>query len=217
MLAAFPVGVHLTLTSEYAGYRWRGLTRGTSLHGKDGFLPATAAEALDRLDPEDVRAECRAQIEAALTWGIDVTHLDSHMNIVQDRSDLFGIYLDLAAEYRLPVRMFSVETTEAQGFRARERAMARGILFNDHMIYPWPRPMRDVLIETISTLSPGVTEIFAHPVLDGEELRGYGLGFADLRASDAAGLIDPALPALLDGHGIRRISFLEIRALQRAV
>ena len=36
LLKRFPVGVHLTLTSEYAGYRWRGLTEGSSLQDSEG-------------------------------------------------------------------------------------------------------------------------------------------------------------------------------------
>src|SRR3954451_14623543 len=83
MLQGLPVGVHLTLTSEHRGYRWRGLTGAASLRDGDGFLPATAEAALRGIETADARAECRAQIEAALAWGVDVTHLDAHMNILQ--------------------------------------------------------------------------------------------------------------------------------------
>ena len=95
------------------------------------------------------------------------------MFVVQGRTDLYSIYLDLAEEFRLPVRMGSREFTATQGFQARERAEARGLLFNDHIIFPWPRRTRDVFFEEIPKLLPGVTEIFAHPVLDGDELRAY--------------------------------------------
>ena len=44
-----PVGVYLTLTCEYRGYRWRGLTNGASLRDKDGFFPATTRGPLNRL------------------------------------------------------------------------------------------------------------------------------------------------------------------------
>jgi predicted glycoside hydrolase/deacetylase ChbG (UPF0249 family) len=163
MLEGFAIGVHLTLTSEYRGYRWRGLTNGTSLHDDEGFLAATPQAALERLDAADARAECRAQLETALSWGVDVTHLDTHMNVMQSRTYLYAIYLDLAEEFRLPVRMFSREDTDKQGFQARERAEARGVLFNEHMVYPWPRRTRDVFFEEIPKLPPGVSEIFAHP------------------------------------------------------
>ena len=115
MFKDFSIGVHLTLTCEYKGYRWRGLTNGASLHDDEGFLPTTTEAAMQRIDVADARAECRAQLETALAWGVDVTHLDTHMNVVQGRTDLYEIYLDLAEEFRLPVRMFSREDTEKAG------------------------------------------------------------------------------------------------------
>jgi hypothetical protein len=216
MLEGFAIGVHLTLTCEYCGYRWRGLTNGASLHDDEGFFPTTTEVALQRVGAADARAECRAQLETALSWGVDVTHLDTHMNVVQARTDLYEIYLDLAEEFRLPVRMFSQEDTEKQGFRARERTEARRLLFNEHIVWPWPRRTRDVFFEEIPKLPPGVSEIFAHPVLDGEELRAYDTENADIRAHDAVCLTDPTVSDLLDQHNIKRISFRELRELQRA-
>jgi predicted glycoside hydrolase/deacetylase ChbG (UPF0249 family) len=212
----FSIGVHLTLTSEYRGYRWRGLTKGPSLYDDEGFLPTTSDVALRQVGAADARAECRAQLETALAWGVDVTHLDTHMNVVQGRTDLYDIYLDLADEFRLPVRMFSREMTRKQGFQARERAEARGVLFNEHIVYPWPRRTRDVFFEEIPRLPPGVSEVFAHPVLDGEELRAYDAENADIRAHDAVCLTDPAVSDLLDQQNIKRLSFRELRELQRA-
>lgn len=210
------IGVHLTLTCEYRGYRWRGLTGGASLYDDEGFLPATTEAALQRLDAGEAKAECRAQIETALAWGVDVTHLDAHMFVMQSRSDLFEAYLDLAGEFRLPVRMASRETAARQGFGARERAGEHGLLFNEHIVDPWPRVTREVFFEEIPNLPPGVNEIFAHPVLEGQELRAYDTDNADIRAQDAICLTDPALRDLLDKHGIKRISFRQLRDLQRA-
>ena len=215
MCKGFSVGVHLTLTCEYGGYRWRSLTGGASLHDAEGFFPASANTALEQVTLADARAECRAQIERALSWGVDVTHLDTHMNVMLRRTDLFEIYLDLAEEFRLPVRMFSQADTDAQGFRARERAESRGLLFNEHIVNPWPRRTRDVFFEEIPRRPPGVSEIFAHPVLEGEELRGYDKKNAPIRTHDAACLTDPTISALLNQHGIKRISYRELRELQR--
>ena len=114
------------------------------------------------------------------------------MNVVQARTDLCEIYLDLAEEFRLPVRMFPREITEKQGFQARER----GLLFNEHLVWPWPRRTLDVFFDEVPKLPPGVSAIFAHPVLDGEELRAYDLKNADLRTHDAVCLTDPALAGL---------------------
>jgi hypothetical protein len=52
MVKGYPVGVHLTLTSEYRGYRRRSLTNGASLHDDDGFCPTTTEEALQRIDAD---------------------------------------------------------------------------------------------------------------------------------------------------------------------
>jgi predicted glycoside hydrolase/deacetylase ChbG (UPF0249 family) len=219
MFKGLSVGVHLTLTSEYRGYRWRGLTNGASLHDDEGFFPATTEEAHQRIDAEDARAECRAQIETAVSWGVDVTHLDTHMGVLQagtHRADLYEIYLDLAEEFRLPVRISVPQQTEKELLRARERAHSRGLLFNERLLHPWPRRTRDVFFEEMPKLPPGVSEIFAHPVLDGEELRGYDTVNADIRTHDAMCLIDPEVSRLLNQHNVTRISFRELRELQRA-
>jgi len=210
MFSGMNIGVHLTMTSEYRVYRWRGLTRGASPHDQDGFLPASAQSVLERITKQDAHAECRAQIETALSWGLDITHLDTHMDIIWGRPDLFDVYLDLAAAFRIPIRM---EATAARCLQAAEH----GVMFPDHFIYPWPRRTRDVFFEEVPRLAPGVTEIFAHPVIDGTELRAYDLArFTDIRVHDASCMTDPTVAGLLDQHGVRRISFRELRTLQRA-
>ncbi len=211
MFEGLPMGVHLTLTSEHAGYRWRSLTGAASLHDPGGFLPPTTALAHAQQDLGEVRAECHAQVDAALAWGVDVTHIDTHMDVLHASEALFAIYLDLAAEIGVPVRLpFS------PAFPARELAAARGVLSVDHLIYTWPRPTRDVMLEVCPDLPSGVTELFAHPVMDGEELRGYDRHHADIRVHDAAALTDPGVATLLDRHGIRRISHRELQTVQRA-
>ena len=126
--------------------------------------------------------------------------------ITTSATHLYEINLDLAEEFRVPVRMFSRECTTEQGFQARERAEARGVLFNEHLVWPWPRRTRDVFFEEIPRLPPGVSEIFAHPVLDGEELRAYYAKHADIRADDADCLTDRTVADLLDQHNLKRIS-----------
>ena len=51
--------------------------------------------------------------------------------------------------------------------------------------------------------------------MDGEELRGYGPDYADLRAHDAACLIDPPVRALIEQQGFKPISYRPLRELQR--
>jgi predicted glycoside hydrolase/deacetylase ChbG (UPF0249 family) len=215
MFENMAVGVHLTLTAEYRGYRWGSLTGGASLHDDEGYFPATAAAALGRVEEKHARAECRAQLDRALAWGVDVTHLDAHMYVAQSCADLFDVCLDLAVEYGLPVRVLAAEQTEKLAFDGARRAAARGVLCNDHLVTAWPRKTRDVIFEELPRAPAGVTEIFAHPVLDGEELRGYDQDNADIRVADTACLIDPAVTRFIKEQGFERLSFRPLREIQR--
>src|SRR4051794_12692100 len=69
------VGVHLTLNAELETYRWGPITHSPSLLDGDGGFPRTVEDAWDHADLDEVRRECRAQIERAIVWGFDVSHL----------------------------------------------------------------------------------------------------------------------------------------------
>jgi YdjC-like protein len=69
-----------------------------------------------------VRRECRAQIERALAWGIDVTHLAPHLTAITLRPEFFDVYLDMAVDFRLPIRLPSTITADQAGFPFRRLA-----------------------------------------------------------------------------------------------
>jgi chitin disaccharide deacetylase len=211
------VGVHLTLTAEYPGYRWRSLTGARSLHDADGFMPATTREVYANADVEEARAECRAQIEQALAWGVDVTHLDSHMGSVQTDPRFYAVYLDLAAEYDLPLRMAGKSGERAMGFPCRQPASDRGVLYPDYLVSPpWPDPTRLVVERLLASLRPGVSEIYLHPALDGPELRAYDPENSRIRAGDDANFNDAALRQMVEGSGVTLIGYRPLRDMQRA-
>ncbi len=211
------VGVHLTLTAEYPNYRWRSLTGAASLHDEEGFLPRTAGEVWAKARLEDIAAECRAQIDQALAWGVDVTHLDSHMGVNQTEPRCYELYLQLASEYRLPLRMAGKGAEDALGFPIRAPAQARGIVHPDDFLFRWKNPTTELLKKRVPAMAPGsVTEFLIHPVLDGPELRGYDLDAAQVRVDDHACAMDPDIAALFEAEKIERISFRPLRDLQRA-
>ena len=88
-----------------------------------GF-PSTVEDVWDHADLDEVRRECRAQIERAILWGFDVSHLDSHMGTLQLRPEFFDVYLNLAVEFGLPLRMVT-PATERNGL-SRPRRRRRG-------------------------------------------------------------------------------------------
>src|SRR5215469_17691873 len=165
LFASKDVGVHLTLTAEYPTYRWRSLTGAASLHDVDGCLPATAQEVWANADLEDVRRECRAQIDQALAWGVDVTHLDSHMGTLQAEPRFYDIYLELSSEYRLPVRMAGKPAESRLGFPVRGPADQLGLVYPDDFFFRWKTSTAELLRRRLPELEAGVTEFIFHPVL----------------------------------------------------
>ncbi|MGH6884934.1 MAG: polysaccharide deacetylase family protein [Geminicoccales bacterium] len=102
---ALDVGVHLTLTSESRACRWRPIStasRTSGLLDDDGYMWPDVPSLRQHADRAAVDAELRAQIEAALGAGLDVTHLDTHMGAAA-APEFMAIYVALGNQYRLPV------------------------------------------------------------------------------------------------------------------
>ena len=165
------IGVHLTLNAEHADYRWGPLTQAPSLLSGEGGFPRTIDDLWEHADPAEVRRELRAQIDRALAWGIDVTHLAPHLTAITLRPEFFDIYLELAVDYRLPIRLPSTITADQAGFPFRDLARDEGVVFPDHFDHDWRAGSRQRVYETLAALPPGVTEIHVQPAIDTPEVR----------------------------------------------
>ncbi len=165
------IGVHLTVNAEHELYRWGPVTHAPSLLGGDGGFPRTLEDVWDHADVDEVRRECRAQIERAILWGFDVSHLDAHMGTLQLRPEFFDVYLDLAVDFGLPVRMLGASTEDYVGFPARRVAEEAGAIFTDHLLVIPGVGSRRTFEEQLAALKPGVTEVYLHPAVDSPELR----------------------------------------------
>jgi predicted glycoside hydrolase/deacetylase ChbG (UPF0249 family) len=208
------VGVHLTLNSEWETYRWGPITHSPSLLDGDGGFPRTLEDAWDHADVEEVRKECRAQVERAILWGFDVSHLDSHMGTLQLRADFFDVYLELAVDFGLPLRMAGASAERVVGFPFRRLAEAEGVVFPDHFVLS-PIGARRQIERVLFDLRPGVTEVYLHPGIDTDELRAAYPDWAG-RVEDHAFLCaDRSLPHLIDRAGATLVGYRELRELQR--
>jgi len=166
------VGVHLTVNAEYELYRWGPITHAPSLLGGDGGFPRTVEDVWDHADLDEVRRECRAQIERAILWGFDVSHLDAHMGTLQLRPEFFDVYLELAVDFGLPLRMVSPSVERYLGFPARTVAADAGAVFTDYLrTVPGGVGTRPVFEKDLKSLRPGVTEFYLHPAVDSAELQ----------------------------------------------
>lgn len=103
------VGVHLVLNAEQLHYRWAPLTRPTPAAGitdPEGFFWRSVADVRKHADPDAVEAEWRAQLDRAITAGIDVTHLDTHMGSAL-APEWCDRYIALGVEYGIPALITS--------------------------------------------------------------------------------------------------------------
>jgi predicted glycoside hydrolase/deacetylase ChbG (UPF0249 family) len=208
------VGVHLTLNAEWDLYRWGPITQAPSLLDGDGGFPRTLQEVWDHADLDETRRELRTQVERAILWGFDVSHLDAHLSVLPLRPEFFDLYLDLAVEFGLPIRLGDEATERSVGFPFRRLAAEEGVLFPDHLV-PVRGSSRAAFERAVHALEPGVTELVLHPAVDTPELRALAPDWSQ-RVDDHDALVeDLELRKLLERAGITSIGYRQLRDLQR--
>ena len=211
------VGVHLTLNAELDHFRWGPITHAPSLLDGDGGFPRTLRDVWDHADLDEVRRELRAQIERAILWGFDVSHIDSHMGSVQLRPEFFDVYLDLAVEFRLPMRLSGASTERTIGFPFRQLAADEGVVFPDNfvLVRSGVGSRRDIE-RAVMELRPGVTEVYIHPAVDSPELRAATPDWAARVDDHDLVTNDRSLRSMLERAGVQLIGYRALRQAQRA-
>jgi len=210
------VGVHLTLNCEYDLYRWGPLTQAPSLLDGDGGLPRTVTDMWEHADLDEVHRECRAQIERAILWGFDVSHIQSHLDALMLRPEFFDLYVELAVDYRLPIRLRSGAAEPSVGFPFRRLAAEQDVLFPDHFVAVDGVGSRRALERALFELRPGVTELYTHPAADTPELRALTPDWAN-RVDDLHLLVhDAAVRAMITRGGAKLVGYRALRDAMRA-
>ena len=211
------IGVHLTLNAEHPAYRWGPITHSPSLLSGDGGFPRDIDDLWEHADPDEVRRECRAQIERAILWGFDVSHLAPHLTAITLRPEFFDVYLDLAVEFALPIRLPSTISESQAGFPFRRLAADEGVLFPDHFDHDWSAGSRTRVRRAFQDLKPGVTEIHVQPVIDTAEVRTLAGAAADGWIDDLALVTtDGELRRLVDESGAILSGYRHRRDARRA-
>ncbi len=216
MYAGEDIGVHLTLNAEHENYRWGPITHAPSLLSGEGGFPRTIDDLWEHADRDEVLRECRAQIERARAWGIDVTHLAPHLSAITLRPEFFDVYLDLAVEYALPIRLPSTVSPDQAGFPFRDLASDEGIVFPDHFDHDWRAGSRERVLHAFTALQPGVTEIHVQPAIDSEEVRALGDTAAGWVDDLALVTTDKEFASIVAASGAHLIGYRELRNVMRA-
>ncbi|MBV8304601.1 MAG: ChbG/HpnK family deacetylase [Acidimicrobiia bacterium] len=222
------VGVHLTLTSEWDGYRWAPVFArdpASGLVDEEGYFHRNQ-DRWRGIDPVAVRAEAGAQIDRALAAGLDLTHVDSHMFAVLDPA-LAVDYVGLGAAHGLPVLMTRqpqwvailsepvIAGWEQQGLpvfdHLREMPLGDGDGDGDEPA----RAGLDAARRLFDELPPGLTYLITHPAHDTPELRAVARDWRQ-RAADFETFSRPELGEHLRRIGVQVISWRPLRELLRS-
>ena len=171
------LGVHLTLTNEWDHYRWPSVAPPDTvptLVDSRGLLHDLNTIFEEEIDPAEVEIELCAQIDKALAFGIEPTHLDTHDFVLLKRRNLLATYLKVARNYRLPALFhpgfvednFGVDTSGIYGGKD---------VWIDRIVMAFPDDYATGLAkfytQTLQTLQPGITVLLVHPAYDTPELQ----------------------------------------------
>ena len=148
------IGVHLTLNCEHDAYRWGPITHAPSLLSGEGGFPRRSTTSGSTPIPRRCSASAGPRSSGRMAWGIDVTHLAPHLTAITLRPEFFDIYLELAVEFRLPIRLPSTISAEQAGFPFRHLAADEGVVFPDHFDHDWRAGSRERVYDAVRTCSP---------------------------------------------------------------
>ena len=139
------------------------------------------------------------------------------MGTLELRPEFFDIYLELAVEFGLPIRLGPASTERAGGFPFRSLAAAEGVVAPDHLVRARGVGNRRAVERALVDLPAGVTELRVRPAVDTGELRALD--------PDWAGRVDDhdlvtghtPLRALAERAGVGFVGWRELRELQRSL
>ena len=207
-------GIHLTLISEFGGYRWGPLAskdKVLSLLDESGnfFRVARKQEVVNRAQIDEVELEFRKQIEMVLNAHLAPTHLDWHVFDEGGRDDILDLSVGLAKEYGLAMRISresSVARLQAEGLPTAEGGMQ-----NTYGLDPDQKAA--VYTQRLRELPVGLSEWSVHPSLGNAEAQAMEPDNWRTRRADYEFFTSPEAKTIVEEEGITLINF---GALQKA-
>ena len=221
------MGVHATVTAEWDSYRWGPISTrdpGTGLMDLNGFMWQSSQETQSNADPEAVLAELQLQVRRALAWGVNVTHVDSHMGTVFHPKFL-PAYIQAAAEVQVPVLLprgdpsafehsMGMDAEAAAGFPAFTAQLEeQGLPLIDwvaDMPLDQPEGQMEIAKKLLGELPFGVTHFLLHPSIDTPELRAIAPDWPS-RVANYRTFMDKEITTFIRNAGIQVVGYGDLK------
>lgn len=201
------VGIHLVLTSEWEGIKWRPLTDVPSLVDKDGYFyqmiwggkdPSGSQYLLKaRWTIEDIEKELRAQIVLAMKYIPHISHVSAHMGCNGMDPKVNALINRLAREYAL-------RTDNIPGITYMSGWDVNASLYDKI----------DQFVRSIYNLTPGTYVFVEHPGLDNAEMRSAIFDMHNTLALDrqhvTAVFTNEKVKRALHDRGVRLMSYADV-------
>ena len=169
-------GLHLTITSEWKDYKWGSAHSNTevpSLINDYGYFYPLVDSVVVHAKASDVEKELTWQIEKALMYGIDITHLDTHMGAVMSTPEFLEIYIKKGRKYGVPVLL----SREIESFKQVESKMeltSKDVIVDKvYQANPdvFKSGMEAYYEDVLNNLEPGLSCILIHLANNNEEMK----------------------------------------------
>ena len=215
------LGLHLTLNSEWNYLKWGPVQSKTLVPGlvnQNGFFFSNGDSLYRSAKPEEVEEEIRAQIEKAKQFGIDITHLDSHMGALFGNPAYLKILIKLGREYKVPVLLSKTVFRAAFNTNLDSFTTGKDVLLD--MIYTaspqdYKNGMENYYTGVFKSLQPGVSIVIFHTAYDDSEMQAATIDQPDWgaawRQADLNFFTSEYCKKLLQDQNIHLITWREIR------
>lgn len=227
----FDVGIHLTFTSEWNFYRWPSIASKEKVPGlvdPYGFLWRSSEEVAQHAKPEEVETEIRAQVERAKQFGIQPTHLDTHMGTLFARLAYAEVYYKVAEEYGIPPLIIKPSPELEQRLRRyvldNNSRIENLLHILDKMQRRFPaldflsvgasagnhEERRSAYHKTLRELKPGVNQIILHLGGEDEEIKAIIGPDAAYRRDDFLIFSEPETREIIKQRGIKVVGWRDL-------
>ncbi len=214
------LGLHLTLTAEWETYKWGPVSPDVEVAGlvnEQGFLYDNCADVVRKASVAEVEKELRAQVERAIAFGVNVSHLDSHMGCLFNPK-YFETYLKIGREYGLPLL---IPASGLQQFPAMaEKILSTDIVIDNIFMLNPPDAQKGAATyyaQQLKDLPAGVSEMIIHVAYDDSEMQAVTINHPDFGAAwrqvDFDYFTSEACRKILKEEGIQLITWRDLKGL----